>query len=52
MPMRLNELVVLMRCLENAFESEHTSESEETVVEKSCAESIFSRSDKAGGGIS
>jgi hypothetical protein len=30
--MRLNELVVLMRCLENAFESERTSESDKTVV--------------------
>ena len=32
MPMRLNELVVLMRCLENAFESERTTESDKMVV--------------------
>lgn len=32
MPMRLNELVVLMRCLEDAFESERTSESDKAVV--------------------
>src|SRR5215467_10880329 len=32
MPMRLNELVVLMRCLESAFESERTSKSDKTVV--------------------
>jgi len=32
MPMRLNKLVVLMRCVENAFESERTSESDKTLV--------------------
>ena len=32
MPMRLNELVVLMRCLENARESERTNENDKTVV--------------------
>jgi len=32
MPMRVNELVVLMRCLKNALQSERTSESDKTVV--------------------
>jgi hypothetical protein len=49
--MRLNELVVLMRCLENAFESERPSESDKTVV-REIMRRIFSRSDKADGGTS
>jgi hypothetical protein len=32
MPMRLTELVVLMRCLKNESQSERTSESDKTVV--------------------
>ena len=32
LPMRFNELVVLMRCLKNALQSERTSESDKTVV--------------------
>jgi hypothetical protein len=34
MPMRLNELVVLMRCLKGAFESERISEGDKTVVQE------------------
>ena len=34
MPMRINELVVLMRCLKNARDSEHTSETDRTVVQE------------------
>jgi hypothetical protein len=34
MPMRLNELVVLMRCLKAAFESERISEGDKTVVQE------------------
>jgi hypothetical protein len=34
MPMRLNELVVLMRCLKVAFESERISEGDKTVVQE------------------
>jgi hypothetical protein len=32
MPLRLNELVVLMRCLKGALESERISEGDKTVV--------------------
>ena len=32
MPVRPNELVVLMRCLKTAFESGHISENDKTVV--------------------
>lgn len=32
MPMRLNELAVLMRCLKDALESERISEGDKTVV--------------------
>jgi hypothetical protein len=32
MPLRLNELVVLMRCLKHALESERISEGDKTVV--------------------
>ena len=31
-PLRLNELVVLMRCLKDTLESERISESDKTVV--------------------
>jgi hypothetical protein len=34
MPMRLNELVVLMRCLKDTLESERISESDKTVVQE------------------
>ena len=34
MPMRLNELVVLMRCLKDALESERMSEGDKTVVQE------------------
>ena len=34
MPMRLNELVVLMHCLKDALESERISEGDKTVVQE------------------
>ena len=34
MPIRLNELVVLMRCLKNGFESERICETDKEVVRR------------------